>query len=274
MAKIKEYKDIPLDDLVIGKGQVRTTGAGKELDDLMKSIEAQGLLQPIVVCAARDEEKWEILTGQRRFLAHKRLGRDTIAAAVLDERVEEGQAKAISITENLIRRKLTTKELKDGILYLYNLYGSIQDVVETTGLPRGKIQDCVKYPRLLPDLKKLVDDGEVDINAAVKAQDASNDDEGYPSPEIAVKLAREMAQMTGVQRKKVVEERKEHPDKPMDEVIEYAKTGARVVQVTATITQETHAALQKVAKEEDSVQDAAAAMLIEEALISRGLLEE
>ena len=60
----------------------------------------------------------------------------------------------------------------------------------------------------------------------------------------------------------------------MDEVIEYAKTGARVVQVTATITQETHAALQKVAKEEDSVQDAAAAMLIEEALVSRGLLEE
>ena len=274
MAKIVEYKDIPLDDLVIGKGQVRTTGAGKELDDLMKSIEAQGLLQPIVVCAARDSEKWEILTGQRRFLAHKRLKRDTIAAAVLDERVEEGQAKAISITENLIRRKLTTKELKDGILYLYNLYGSIQDVVETTGLPRNKVQDCVKYPRLLSELKKLVDDGVVDVNAAVKAQDASNDDEGYPSPEIAVKLAREMAQMTGIQRKKVVEERREHPGKPVDEVIEHAKTGAKVVQVVATITQETHAALQKVAKEEDSLQDAAAAMLIEEALVSRGLLEE
>lgn len=274
MAKIEEYRDIPLDDLVIGKGQVRTTGAGKELDDLMKSIEAQGLLQPIVVCAARDGEKWEILTGQRRFLAHKRLGRGTIAAAVLDERVDEGQAKAISITENLIRRKLTTKELKDGILYLYNLYGSIQDVVETTGLPRSKIQDCVKYPRLLPELKKLVDDGAVDVNAAVKAQDASNDDEGHPSPEIAVKLAREMTQMTGVQRKKVVEERKEHPDKPVDEVIEHAKTGARVVQIVATITQETHAALQKVAREEDSLQDAAAAMLIEEALINRGLLEE
>ena len=147
-------------------------------------------------------------------------------------------------------------------------------MVETTGLPRDQIRNYVKYPRLLPELKKLVDDGEINVNAAVKAQDASNDDKGSPSPEVAVKFAREMNQMTDIQRKKVVDERKEHPEKPVDEVIEYAKTGARVIQVVATITRETHAALQKVAKEEDSLQDAAAAMLIEEALISRGLLEE
>ena len=42
------------------------------------------------------------------------------------KRVDEGQAKAISITENLIRRQLSGKELKDGILYLYNLYGKYQ----------------------------------------------------------------------------------------------------------------------------------------------------
>ena len=51
----------------------------------------------------------------------------------MDERVSEGEAKAISITENLIRRKLTGKERKDGILYLYRLYGTIKDVQEATG---------------------------------------------------------------------------------------------------------------------------------------------
>ena len=273
MAKIVEYRDIPLDDLVIGKGQVRTLNVGKEVEDLARSIEAQGLLQPIVVCAARDGRKWEILTGQRRFLAHKHLKRDSIPAAVLDARVDEGQAKAISITENLIRRQLSGKELKDGILYLYKLYGSVQDVVVTTGLPRTKVQDYVKYPRLLPELKKMVDDGTVDVNAAVKAQDASNDD-GVPDPEVAKKLAQEMAPMSGVQRKKVVKERHEHPERPVDDVIERAKTGEKVIQIVATVTQDTHTALQRFAREEGSTQDEAAVVLIEEALAGRGLLEE
>ena len=274
MPKIEEYRDIPLDDLVIGKGQVRTQSAGKEIEDLAKSIEAQGLLQPIVVCVARDRNKWEILTGQRRFLAHRHLRRSVISAAVLDERVDVGQAKAISITENLIRRQLSSKELKDGILYLYNLYGSIKDVVETTGLPRVKVRDYVKYPRLLPQLKKMVDDGTVGINAAVKAQDASNDEAGNPNLEVAIRLAQEMGEMSGIQREKIAKERKENPGKPVDEVIENAKTGARVTQIVVTITQDTRVALQRFAKEEGTNQDEAAAVLIDEALAGRGLLEE
>lgn len=273
MAKIIEYRDIALDDMVIGMGQVRTQSPGRGIDDLARSIETQGLLQPIVVCAARDEGKWEILVGQRRFLAHKLLRRDSIAAAVLDERVSDGQAKAISITENLIRRRLSGKELKDGVLYLYNLYGSVKDVVEATGLPYNKVRDYVKYPRLIPELKKLVDDG-LDVNAAVKAQDAASDDQGRPNVEDAIKLAREMAQMSGVQRTKVAKKRKEHPERSVEDVIEDAKTGSRVVQIVATVTQTTHAALQRFAREEGTNQDEAAATLIEHALVGRGLLEE
>lgn len=274
MAKIKDYRDIPLDDLVIGKGQVRTQNPGKGIEELAQSIEIQGLLQPIVVCAAREEGKWEILTGQRRFLAHKFLKKTSISAAVLDARVDEAQAKTISITENLIRRKLSGKELKDGILYLYNLYGSIRDVVETTGLPRAKVQDYVKFPRLLPELKKMVEEEQVDVNAALKAQDASNDDDGNPNLEVAVKLAQEMAPMTGVQRKKVIEDRREHPERSVDEVIERAKASSKVVQIVATVTQGTHVALQRFAREEGTNQNEAAAGLIEEALVGRGLLDE
>ena len=274
MAKIIEYREIPLDDLVLGRAQVRTQSPGREVEELARSIEAQGLLQPIVVCAAREAGKWEILTGQRRFLAHKSLRRDVISAAVLNERVDEGQAKAISITENLVRRRLSGKELKDGILFLYNRYGSIQDVVATTGLPREKVRDYVKYPRLLPELKQMVDDGQVDVNAAVKAQDASDDADGIPNTEVAVKLAHEMNPMTGVQRKRVAKERTQHPERPVDEVIEHAKTASKVVQIITTVTQDTHTAIQRFAREENSNQDEAVAALIEEALVGRGLLDE
>ena len=274
MAKIVEYRETPLDDLVIGKGQVRTQKTNSEVEDLATSIEVQGLLQPIVVCAAREPGKWEILTGQRRFLAHKYLKREVISAAVLDDRVDEGQAKAISVTENLIRRQLSGKELTDGITYLYNFYGTMKAVVETTGLSQQKVSDYVKYPRLLPELKQMVDDEVIDVKGALKAQDAANDDDGIPNTEVAVQLAQGMAAMSGVQRKKAAKERKEHPDRPVDEVIENAKTGAKVVQVVATVTQDVHAGIQKFAKEEGTNQDEATATLIEEALVDRGLLQE
>ena len=274
MAKILEYRDIPLDELVIGMGQVRTQSPGKGINDLVRSIESQGLLQPIVVCPARDEGKWEILVGQRRFLAHKLLRRESIAAAVLDARVSSGEAKAISITENLIRRQLSGRELKDGILHLYNLYGSIRDVVEATGLPRGKVQDNIKYPRLIPELKQLVDDGKVDVNAAVKAQDAATDEADTVNSEFAIMLALELKPMTGVQRKRVTKVVKARPERRVEDVIEDAKTGAQVTQIIATVTVDTHAALQRFAREEGTNQDDAAASLIEEALVGRGLLEE
>lgn len=274
MAKILEYRDIPLDELVIGMGQVRTQSPGKGIDDLVRSIESQGLLQPIVVCPAREEGKWEILVGQRRFLAHKLLRRESIAAAVLDERVSSGEAKAISITENLIRRQLSGRELKDGILYLYNLYGSISDVVEATGLPKDKVRDNIKYPRLIQELKKLVDDGKVDVNAAVRAQDAATDEADAVKSEFAVMLALEMEPMTGTQRQRVTKVVKARPEKRVEDVIEDAKTGAQVTQIIATVTFDTHAALQRFAREEGTNQDEAAASLIEEALVVRGLLEE
>lgn len=273
MAKIIEYRDIRLDALVIGKGQVRVENVGQGIDDLAKSIDTQGLLQPIVVCEAIEAEKYEILTGQRRFLAHQRLGRETITAAVLDERVEEEQAKAISITENLMRRKLSGKELIDGITYLYNTYGgSVEAVTKATGLSPNNVRQYVKYPRLIPELQKKVNDG-LDIKVALKAQDAATQDQEV-NPEVAIKLAQEMPQMSGAQRDKIVQERKNRPDKPIDDVIEDAKTSSKIIQVVATVTQNTHIAIQKFASEEGYKQPEAAAVLIEEALIGRGLLEE
>ena len=273
MAKIIDYQEIPLDDLVIGKAQIRTQ-PGKDIDSLAQSIEVQGLLQPIVVCRARDPEKWEILTGQRRFLAYRMLQKESIPAAILDERVEEGEAKAISLTENLIRRKLSGVDLKDGILYLYNLYGSIKDVVQKTGISQEIVRHYVKYPRLLPKLKEMVDDHRIDVIAAVKAQDASIDHSGAPNLEVAIQLASEMAAMSGLQRQKVIKERKKNPNKPIDEVIEQAKTGSRVFRIVAEVTQDTHAAIQRFANEESTSQDEAAVVLIEEALTGRGFLDE
>ena len=279
MAKIVRYENVPLDDLVIGKGQVRTQDISAGIDELAESIEAQGLLQPIVVCKTEQLGKWEILSGQRRFLAHKKLQVlqklkvDTIAVAIIDERVDEDEAKAISITENLMRRKLSGKDLKDGILFLYNKYGNVREVAKMTGIPSRIVRDNVKYPRLIPELKEKVDDQTIDINAAIRAQDAATaTDSDVPDPELAVKYAEELQPMSNIQRDNVTKKHKENPDMPMQEVIERAKTGEKVMQISATISQDTHTAIKKVAVDEKKNQDETVTMLIEEALSERGVL--
>src|SRR5947207_1459369 len=121
MASSKEILDISLDDLVIGKGQVRTKDIQKGIDELAESIRVQGLLEPIVVSESSKKGKYEILAGQRRFLACKELGMKTIEAVVRNKK-DDTHAKVISLTENLLRRDITQKEKIDACTDLYKKY--------------------------------------------------------------------------------------------------------------------------------------------------------
>jgi ParB family chromosome partitioning protein len=263
-----QVKEIPLDDLVIGKGQVRTK-VGEGIDELAESIRVLGLLEPIVVTPANKDGKYEILTGQRRFLAHKKLKKKTILAVVRSEKIDEALAKGISVTENVMRLDLTRRELIDACTSLYKRYGSVKDVCDATGLPMSKVRDYVKYDRLIPALKKLVDEGNVDMKAALRAQDAASVS-GRTDEKEAVAFAKEMSGMSGAQQERIVKERAQNPDTSADDVIEKAKTGSKVTQVIVTLSTTVHSSLQAFAKSEGQNQDDAAATLIEEALQQKG----
>lgn len=267
---ISEVRSIPLDQLEIGKAQARIRDVGKDIDELAESIKKIGLLEPIVV-APTESGTFEILTGQRRFLAHQRLGETEILCAVLDKAVDETEAKAISLIENLMRRDLNRLDLIDACTWLYKKYGTVKAVAEATGIPQPRVAEYVKYDRLLPELKGLVDAGEVHLKAALRAQDAATSRASTePDPEEAVKLAKEMSGMSGVQAKKLVKDAADRPDTSTDELIEDAKTGGKITQIIVTLSGNTHAQLQRYATDEDTSQDDAAAQLIEEALSGKG----
>jgi ParB family transcriptional regulator, chromosome partitioning protein len=264
------FFDNLLEDLVVSRGQVRVKDVGKEIEDLAESIRVMGLLEPIVVCESDKSGKYEILTGQRRFLAHRTLKRKSIKAAVLKHRVDESTAKAISVTENLIRRDLSQRELVDACTSLYKKYGTIKAVVESTGITARKVSQFVKYDRLITPLKKMVDSGEVDVNVALRAQDAAAAGGEQANSTEAVKFAKEMVSMSGPQRRKLTQERKDNPDASADELIEDAKTGAKVTQVVVTLSAAVHHSLRMYAEQEGMNQDDAAGTLIEEALQTKG----
>lgn len=271
MAKVTDYKEIPLNDLVIGKAQVRVRDVSKGIDELADSIRIHGLLEPILVGPPDANGKYEIILGQRRYLAHKELGKLKIYAGILDEQVDETTAKAMSVSENLIRQDLNQKDLIDVCTYLYKKYGSIKAVVEETGLPQWRVSQYVKYDRLIPELKELVDHGEARMDVALRAQDAAAA-RGAVEPEVAVKFAKEMGSMSGAQRKRIQEQMEEEPSTPPDVVIEEAKSGGKITQIVVTLGAQAHASLKKFADDEDKSVDDAASQLIEDALTDKGYI--
>jgi len=278
VAKFQDYRYLPLDDLEIGQGQVRVSETGIGIDELADSIATVGLLEPIVVAPADVSERFEILTGQRRFLAHVRLreqGRldpPEIMCAVLSEKVTEAEAKAISLTENLMRRPLTLRDTIQACLFLYRLYDSIKEVTAQTGISERTLREYIKYPRLVPALRDLVDDDKVKLKVALRAQDiaASKTDSGEPDPEVAAELALEMSGMSGAQQDKLAAHAEAEPDAPVEELIEDAKGPGRITQIVVTLTTNVHARVQNYAKDQGSKQDDAAAQLIESALTNLG----
>ena len=274
MATIRETRDIALTDLVIGKGQARLTNLGKEIDELADSIRVQGLLEPIIVCETDTSGQYEIITGQRRFMAHQVLGKDTIRATILDGSITIEEAKAMSLTENLVRTDLNSTDLFTVCTDLYRTYGSFKTVAEQTGLSANKVKQYVRYERLHPTLKALVDNDKVDIPTALRAQEAASVGVDDVNPEDAKKFALEMSSMSGVQAKKMIETRKADPSMSADEVIEDAKAGGQIFQTLVTLTSTVNSALERYARSEDLTKDDAAGTLIRDGLYVNNFLAD
>ena len=269
---MEEIKEISLENLVIGKGQVRIRDVGKDIDELAASIAKIGLLEPIVVCPAEQEGKFEILTGQRRFLAHKVLGKAAIKATIR-EKVDEITSKVISVTENLMRRDPNSADLIDACTALYRKYGTIKQVALETGLPYNKVSEYVKYDRLDSELRKLVDDEGIDLKVVLRAQDAASVS-GTLQPQEAVKLAKEMSSMSGAQQRKIVKARQDDPKRDVDDVIEGAKTGEKITSIIIHLGADMHRSLVTYASDEGTSLDDAATTLIGEGLINKGFAKD
>lgn len=265
--------DLSLDLLEIGKAQVRVD-LSSGIDELAASIRRQGLLQPIVV-AKQSNGRYEILAGQRRFLAHKKLGYTSIRAIVRDEgSIDDDTKVAISLTENLVRRDNNQKELIDACTKLFKRYGSVRLVAEETGLSPGIVGQYVKYDQLIPELKQKVDNAQLDMKIALQAQKAATLEDGSVDKEAAEKFAAELKPMSNAQRKKFVEVVANDPTESIEEKIERGRKQPVLKQVIVTLEESMHRGLQTFARDEGLNQDEAAVQLIEDGLSRRGFLAE
>lgn len=189
-----DVRELELDTLRIGAAQARLRDVEAELDELTESIRIHGLLEPIIVTPATDPGTYEIVSGQRRYLAHKVLCRDTILAVVIPS-VDEATAKVLSLTENVVRRDLDPKDLVDICTSLFRKYGTSLAVAEETGIPYSKVRKYVKYERLCGSLRHMVEAGQLSLDVALTAHDLLSADPGDVEEEIVVDIATKLGRL-------------------------------------------------------------------------------
>ncbi len=103
----EEIKKIPLSNIVPNRYQPRTVFDGEKIDELALTIRTHGIIQPIVV-REYDQDKFEIIAGERRFRAVTKLGWDTIPAIVKD--FNDAETASVALIENLQREELSVIE--------------------------------------------------------------------------------------------------------------------------------------------------------------------
>jgi ParB family chromosome partitioning protein len=137
-----EFRDIPFSQLISDFTQ--TPGQLENLAELVESIKAIGLLQPIVV-ARRPDDMFQLIAGRRRVMAALLLQASFIKAVVLDSLPEPSIAGAIWASENLVRRTPPPADLIAVFQALLTQFGSPGAIAEQTGIPVGDIQIYLQH---------------------------------------------------------------------------------------------------------------------------------
>ena len=110
----------------------------EQILQLSQDIELHGLIQPIVVRKAGDEDYF-IVAGERRFRAYQLLGKDTIRAIIADKNWQEKDIGYIQVSENLKRADLKFYELADFIICRIELGEKQAEIADKLGIQRSEI---------------------------------------------------------------------------------------------------------------------------------------
>ena len=155
---------LPLDIMQSGKYQPRTDMSEVSLNELASSIQSKGLIQPIVVRPI-DDNKYEIIAGERRWRAAKIAALDKVPTLVRD--VSDSQAIAIAIIENIQRENLNPMEEANALDRLHKQFSMThQEVAKAVGRSRSTISNLLRLRHLNKDVKQLVESGELEMGHA------------------------------------------------------------------------------------------------------------
>jgi ParB family transcriptional regulator, chromosome partitioning protein len=151
--------------------QPRLRFSEKELEALTESIKEQGIIQPILV--RKDEQGYELIAGERRLKAAKRVGLTQIPAIVRD--ITDAELLEISIVENIQRENLNPMEEAEAYHRLMKEFGLTQEQVAVrVGKSRSSVANFLRLPSLPEEIKDSIMDGIISMGHARAILGAKN----------------------------------------------------------------------------------------------------
>ena len=159
-----ELRMLPIQQIQPGKYQPRRHWNDEALDELAASIKAQGLIQPVVVRAI-GKNSYELIAGERRWRAAQRAQMSELPALV--KSVPEAAVPAMALIENIQRQDLTPLEEADALLRLIEDFDlTHQQAADAVGRSRASVSNLLRLTELPPSIKKLLDDGKLEMGHA------------------------------------------------------------------------------------------------------------
>ena len=151
--KESKLKELKLDDIIRDEGQPRRDFDKGALEALAASIKEHGVLQPIVV--TKEEGKYKIVAGERRWRASKIAGLTKIPAII--RTLDSQNRLELSIIENAQREDLNAIELATAYAKLKNQFNlSAEDIAAKVGKSESSIQNTLRLLNLPDDVKKTM----------------------------------------------------------------------------------------------------------------------
>lgn len=156
--------NLKLDCLIPSPYQPRQNFDSEALNELALSIKEHGLLEPLLV-KSKDDGKYEIICGERRYRAAKIAGLSEVPCLVRD--VLEKNAYAIALIENIQRKDLNPLEQASALLQMMKECSLTQeDLAKTLGKSRSSVTNILRLNQLNENVKKFLLDGSIEMGHA------------------------------------------------------------------------------------------------------------
>ena len=152
----KTTNKLSIGNLYPNKFQPRKIFDEDSLNDLEKSIKERGIIQPIIVRKSDENSKFEIIAGERRWLAAQKAGLHEVPVVVTE--ADDLKSLEFAIVENVQRNDLNPLEEAQGYQRLINDFSYDQEKVSKfIGKSRSYITNCLRILTLPSDVLNLIE---------------------------------------------------------------------------------------------------------------------
>ncbi|PIR37677.1 MAG: chromosome partitioning protein ParB [Alphaproteobacteria bacterium CG11_big_fil_rev_8_21_14_0_20_39_49] len=159
--------------LVPGKFQPRGYFDEEKLNELVRSVKENGVIQPILVRTEDTEGRYQIIAGERRWRACKQAGLEKIPAVIKE--LSDREALEVALVENIQRQSLTAIEEAEGYKKLLEEFGYTQEkLASNLGKSRSHISNMLRLLNLPDEIKDIINTGALSMGHARALVNAKN----------------------------------------------------------------------------------------------------